>query len=454
MKTRSVVSLCFCNGVNAAIDGSVVPLAVFLSAHFGDGNEVWVPLLITGSRVGRVIGVPLFGWFADHVGYKRAGYVVLLINILCCILNCFVENLAVILATRFFLGTSSFTLIGNNWIHRNSSDKEATRLALAWYSLTNAFGLICGISISGVLALLQPAVVWKAVNGFWVLLSCISVVLLWKFTEKPKSSKVLVIHKSIDHKSIDPSSDPSGSKVNGPADLADEEASSHGDTSLTEMAEMPKTFLGSLKHISHHFAIQICFGLSLGYLFTLTTIYASEPPLNFQPYIISCMFFGTFVLVVAFTAFAYKPLIRRLGLWQSLLLLGAFVTLIDVCVQILFAITSVHMAKHVMLLCFFVLHAVFLSQMETMNQTLVIENAPRNLEGRIVGILISAQQLAMVAGSFSSLPLYRFKHYLPYTVRSFLMVCALVWFYLTYAGQSKEVEREESSEFRRQERGT
>mmetsp|Transcript_16272 Transcript_16272/g.28063 ORF Transcript_16272/g.28063 Transcript_16272/m.28063 type:complete len:553 (+) Transcript_16272:910-2568(+) len=504
MKTRTILTLCFCNAVNCAIDGSIVPLTILLKDQFGGGNEIWIPLLVTGSRLGNVIGLPLFGWFADIFGYKLAAYAVLLINILCSALCCFVESLPVIVVLRFLLGCSAFSLIGNNWINRNSLNQEAARWWLAWYGLTNGFGIICGIVVSGIIALLEPYIIWKTVNAFWVLVSLLCAIMLWKFAENPKrnnrdearTKKTSTLPKVKDDDKVQTnkgslsmfkagnctsfhSSTTLNAEFSSPAVQIDDDqvqtsrgsasiftageniqsASFRSNSTVNDECTLPtvqidddtvcstrplgpkpvhvavqttptkRGFLYTMQQVVHHFSLQFCFGLSVGYLFTVVLVYLSEPPLNFQPYEVSIMFVVTFVAMICFIAFVYKPLLRKFGIYNALVLLGLFVAFLDICLQVLFAVETANLVKTIMILSCFLFHGVLSSAMDTMNRTILIEKLPEALEGRIMGVFLSFRQVAMIVGSFMSLPLYRRTHYLPFTVRFFLTLSALLWVY-------------------------
>uniref|UniRef100_A0A7S2RHX8 Major facilitator superfamily (MFS) profile domain-containing protein n=1 Tax=Mucochytrium quahogii TaxID=96639 RepID=A0A7S2RHX8_9STRA len=426
MYRLSVYSLCGISLVSSCIDGAIIPLVMSLAINYGDGSEWWVPVLASAFRMGTVFGLPTLGWLADKFGYRAIGIVALAFSVLFSFACIFVEDLILLAILRVGLGFFAFDLIGTNWINRNSIAPIQRRKNLALYGLMLPIGVVLGMVVSGVVDSAETKYYsWKIVNIFWCVALFLALIVLVNFVKPPMTNEEIERETGLNQSSHEQDNVPNPSETTKQRHTGWKAKSEELTASLSQRHDgKSHSLFGTLWRNINHFFLCVCFGITGGLLVTLVVMLCVEK-LEFSSLDVSLTFVGFVGSAMAFVFLIYPQMVKRIGLVYTLVILMCSVTIIDAATAIVYFFDVSFL---VVLVLSFVHYAGSISG-ETSNKTLLLEQVPLAIEGRVMGLFLSTRQCSMVVGSYGSVFLYKdAATYAPWLAKTFLQLFGLALF--------------------------
>mmetsp|Transcript_1439 Transcript_1439/g.2210 ORF Transcript_1439/g.2210 Transcript_1439/m.2210 type:complete len:471 (+) Transcript_1439:653-2065(+) len=428
MYRLSVYSLCGISLVSSCIDGAIIPLVMSLAINYGDGSEWWVPVLASAFRMGTVFGLPTLGWLADKFGYRAIGIVALAFSVLFSFACIFVEDLIFVSLLRAGLGFFAFDLIGTNWINRNSIAPAERRKNLALYGLMQPIGVVLGMVVSGIVDSAGTTYdSWKIVNIVWCVALFLSMIILVKCVRPPMTNEE--IEDEIKRSSTPVKSEKAS--PNDPTSPAKNQRRMLKTKSETVTAYLSQrhdgenhSLLETVGRNFNHFLLCLCFGITIGFLVTLVVMLCVEN-LGFSSLHVSLTFVALVSSAMGFVFLIYPRMVRSIGLVYTLIALMTWIIMVDAASTIVYFFEVSFVS--VLVLTFF--HYITSIPAEICNKTLLLEQLPVNIEGRVMGLFLSTRQCAMVLGSYGSVFLYKdASTYAPWLARTFLQLLGLLIF--------------------------
>mmetsp|Transcript_22268 Transcript_22268/g.35613 ORF Transcript_22268/g.35613 Transcript_22268/m.35613 type:complete len:201 (-) Transcript_22268:104-706(-) len=147
--------------------------------------------------------------------------------------------------------------------------------------------------------------------------------------------------------------------------------------------------------------------------------------LGFSALHVSLTFVALVSCAMAFVFVIYPRMISRIGLVYTLVFIMCWVVVVDCASSIVYFFEVSFVSVFVM--TFF--HYVGSIPGEICNKTLLLEQVPVAIEGRVMGLFLSTRQCSMVVGSYASVFLYKdVAPYAPWLTRTFLQLFGLLLF--------------------------
>lgn len=167
---------------------AIAPVLPGIAAHFGtSGDGAFIAqMVMTMPGVGVVIGGPTLGWLADRMGSRALLFGSLIVYFASGLCGLFLENVGILLATRFLLGlsaagvgTSTMELISEQF----SGDQRAR--VLGYQGAAGAFVGLTSLLAAGAIG---QAYGWRAPFVLYVLGAVILLVALAAIPRSPRSA--------------------------------------------------------------------------------------------------------------------------------------------------------------------------------------------------------------------------------------------------------------------------